>query len=533
MAPMIGGAIIASGAMFFFSKFIALALLIAGFLLAFLYPYGKFSTKKRSIDASLHLFITYSGTISTMKISRQQLFKKIAEKGMFGEVSNVAEKILYLSRGWKLRFSESCRRMGARVPSQILADFFDRFAVMMDFGQDLEVFLAEEQIAVLNDYGTEYRKSLEVIRFLQDLFISLIVALSFILAIALLAPLVVDISVVLIVQGALLAFFVVDGIILFMIIGFVPPDKIFHGLKESNPAQEWIKRWFIIAVIIGAIAIPVLVWQTEWPFMVCIVVGILPLLLPGYLASREEKSVLRRDRLFPVYARTLGAAVEVRNGGVISALKSTQIHDFGLLNKMSIDLYSRLRLGSDKYKSWYRFAVDSGSHLIYHFSRIFSESIYMGGNAHKIGDIISGNVMKLLSLRTLRLQLAGGMRGAFYGSLIGLGSVMYVTVEISQQLVVLFSQPLEGTDAFSFVNSIVPQATDSADFARIVMFIGILLVAHAGASAAILKFIDGGSLYAALIDFVLMVGVCAAMSLVIPGMTEGLLPDFSGVWQAT
>lgn len=506
---------------------------VFGLLYVIQYPFAKYSQKEKDIHEHLHFFITYAGTIATMNISRGQLFKRIAEKKVFGEIGNIFEKILYLSKGWNMGFANSCRKMSKRCSSQILRDFLDRFAVIMDFGQDLQIFLYDEQKAVFDDFEVEYRQSLEKIKLLQEIFISFSIAFAFVISIAMLAPLLMDYSLIMILLYALIAFIVVESFLMISIKTFIPSEKLFIDSKKKNAAQKVIRFWFFITLILSIAVFISLTMFFDLTPLLTVAITVTPLIIPGFMAINEEAMVVRRDRQFPVYARVLGSAIEVRNGGVISALKSTQVHDFGVLNKMSINLHKRLRLGCNKFMSWYFFAMESGSNLIHHFSKIFSESVYLGGDANKIGEIVSKNMLKIISLKKLREQLSRGLSGAFYSSLIGLTATLFVTMKVSQMLINIFNRH-EGMEEqmFSFISSILPQ-TSGIDFTQILFIMSIFIIFHAWTSSFILKIIDGGTMYAALVDFVVMMWIAALLSWILPIAISSMLPDFSGILSST
>lgn len=509
--------------------YMGILIFVIGAVFVFGYPLMEYNSIKQNINNHLHYFITYSGTISTMKINRLLFFRKISEKTIFGKISDVFQRILYMSKRWNLGYAPSCRIMVRRTPSAALADFLDRLAIVMDFGQDLEVFLYDEQKAVLDDYQVEYTKSLETIKMLQELFIAVTVSFSFLLGILLLAPLLLEVRVEDVLLFAILGLFVIDAGLIFAINSFIPKDRLAAEFDKKNLAQQKIRLYFFITLGISALLIPLLLIFTGLNVVVAIAIGLLPLAYPALLANQEEERINKRDKQFPVYSRVLGSAIQVRNGGVVSALQSTQSHDFGVLNDMSISLYRRLRLGSDKFKSWYLFAVDCGSNLIANFSKIFNESIYLGGNAEKVGEIVSKNMTRLLSLRKLRQQIAGGLRGAFYGSVIGLVSVVYISARVSQALIDLFSAPEDNQEIAEFIQGIVPDAV-GVNFELVLIYIALLIIVQAITSAVIMKIVDGGLIYGALLDFIMLVWIGAALSLVLPPLVDTVLPDFSGIW---
>lgn len=509
---------------------LSIMLIIATILFLVAYPFAKYSSMKQNINENLHFFITYAGTISTMKISRYMLFKRIAQKTVFGEISNVFEKVLYLSKSWNMGFAKSCRVMSKRTPSQILADFLDRFAVIMDFGEDLDIFLGDEQSAVLDDYSVEYKKSLEVIKMIQELFMALSVAFAFLVSTLLLAPLLIDIPVEGVMLVSLMGLIMMDAGIIVAIRNFIPSDALFHNLPDKNEYQKKIRKTFFITLSITMLSLILLIIFTKLSFVIILALSLSPLVIPGMMAAKEEETVKRRDVQFPIFARVFGSAIEVRNGGVMSALKATQNHDFTVLNDMNISMYRRLRIGSDKFKSWYLYAVDSGSNIISNFSKIFSESIYIGGNAEKIGEIISKNVQHLIALRKLRWQLSQGLIGVFYGIMIGISLTIFITFRIAQKMFELFST--EGLDSEiiqSFSSTIMPMSYD-INFDILLTYIVIMLVIHAFTSSWIIKIVDGGSFYTLMINLVLMMWIVALLYWLMPPLVDLVLPDMTNVW---
>jgi archaeal flagellar protein FlaJ len=507
----------------------SLLILLVGIGISILYPIMIMERKKSSIHNNLHLFITYAGTISTMKISRGMLFRRIAQKKVFGEISEISEKILYLSRDWNIGFAKTCRTVADILPSKILGDFLDRFAVMMDFGESLESFLISEQTSVMDDYSTEYNKSLELIRLLQDVFISLTMSLSFGLAIGLLIPLLLGISINTVILIAIAAITLMDVMMLIIVKAIIPDDPLYHDIDIKDDGTVKMQKMIYIAAPLSVILFFPVYFLFKLPFLMAIATAATPLLFLGYFAKSEEEKIFRRDIAFPSFIRTLGSAIEVRSGAVIASLSSLRIHDFGLLNKMVTNLYRRLRIGSEKFTCWKYFAGESGSNLIHHFSRIFAESIYLGGNAEKIGVIISNNFQRLLSLRKLKYQLASGLRGAFYGSLIGLSAVAFVTAQIVKILAGLFSTDFGAESSFTIASILGTESATSlfVNMDQILIYVGIMVIIHAVISSILLKMVDGGSLYASLFDIVLMLWIGAAVAWMTPHMIDYVLPNLT------
>jgi len=502
-----------------------------GILFMSVYPILVYERIKVDIHENIHLFITYAGTLSTLHLTRSSFFSKIASQKNYGHIAKTAEKILYLAKSWNLGFPLTCRKIGSLIPSKIFADFLDRLAAAMDFGGGLEVFLIEEQDAIMDAYENEYKQSLENISMLREIFIGLTIAIAFSLSAALLLPLLMGISINLVIKLALLILFFVDLVMFVFIKSFIPSDELCHKLKIKDEGTKKIYKSLLFVVPICIIGGAVLLQINKTPFLLSLAISLTPMMIVGNIASKEEGDVYKRDKAFPAFIRALGSTIFARQGGVASSLGALRVHDFGVLNRMVNNLYRRLKLGSDKLKSWIYFAGETGSNLISYFAHIFAETIYLGGNARKIGEIISKNFIRLISLRSLRIQLASTLRGALYGALVGFTATVYITVSITKLLSSMFANAFdsatsEGTMG-NLISTIIPPSP-TIDMGEISMYLGIMILIHALVSSLILKIIDGGNKWAAVFDFVIMLWVGAIISVFVPYMTDKMFtPMFS------
>jgi archaeal flagellar protein FlaJ len=496
--------------------------LLFGIGFIFAYPYIQFEQKKVNIHENIHLFITYAGTISTLNVNRAQFFRKVAEQKQYGEISDTCERIVYLAKEWNLGFAATCRKLARFSPSTIFADFLDRMAAVLDFGEDLEIFLSEEQDALMADYANEYKQSLENIKMLQDMFISLTIAIAFALSAALLLPLLMGVSIIVVVQYGLLALIFIDVMLIMLIKMFIPADRLSINLGIPDEGQKRISKWLYILAPISIAILASLAFFTDLQLIYIVTAASAPLLIVGIIAIQEENVIFSRDKAYPPFIRAVGGTIYVRGGGVTSALGALQVHDFGVLQPMMTNLHRRLLVGTDKIKAWLYFSAETGSALIYHFTRIFYESIYLGGNGEKIGKIISDNFSKLLNLRKLRLQLASSMRGALYGGLVGFVVTVYMAATITDMLAKLFGSALSTEEsagaAAQLFASILP-AIPPVDINLVTFYIGIMVIVHAIASSLIIKVIDGGKWEAMFFDFVIMLAIGSGIAWVVPKMS--------------
>jgi len=510
--------------------FMPYVFLLLGIMFVVFYPYIIYEKRKVNIHENVHLFITYAGTLATLRLNRTMLFGKIAEEKEYGELAVVAEKIIYLSKQWNLGYAKTCRKMAVLSPSKIFGDFLDRLAAVLDFGEDLEIFLTEEQDAVMDDFSNEYNKSMQNIRMLEDVFISLTISIAFAMSAALLLPLLMGVDIIDIVRYSLYGLVVMDMLLILLIKGFIPSDRICHNLSIIDEGTKEVVKSFVIILPISFLLVAVLLYIDIFPFLFNLAIGFTPLIIIGILATREENEVFKKDKAFPTFMRAVGGAVSTRGGGLTSSLGAIRVHDFGVLNKMLVNLYRRLKVGSERMKAWLYFAGESGSNLINYFVHIFSKSVYMGGDSIKISEIISKNFTRLMSLRKLRLQLAAGLRGALYGALLGFITTVYMSTAITHLLSGMFNNALENAmsqdNMANLVSSILPAIPD-VNITLVNEYIGIIVIIHAFISALIIKLVDGGNKYAALFDFTIMVWIGAGLSWGIPLLSRWAFGNLS------
>ncbi len=503
--------------------FVPYLILFAAIMLIIAYPFLMYENRKVKIHEKIHLFITYLGTLATLRLNRTMLFQKVAEEKEYGELAKFAEKIIYLAKKWNLGYAKTCRKLALLSPSRMFRDFLDRLAAVLDFGEDLEVFLTEEQDAVMDDFENEYNKALQNIRMLEDVFISLTISIAFAMSAALLLPLLMGVPIMVIVKYSLLGMVIMDMMLIALIKGFIPGDKLFHNLDVIDESTKKLIRLFVIIVPVSFFLVSSLLYLDIFPFLFSLAIGFSPLFVVGVYASQVENEVFRKDKAFPTFIRAVGGAVATRGGGVTSSLGALRVHDFGVLDRLLRNLYRRLKIGSDKFKSWLYFAGESGSNLINYFSQIFAKSVYLGGDAIKISEIISKNFTRLLSLRKLRFQLASGLRGALYGSLLGFITTVYMSTAITHMLAGMFNSAIQDAQSqqnmANLVGSILP-AIPSIDMNTVNLYIGIIVIFHSFISSLVIKLVDGGTKYAALFDFPLMVWMGAILSWGIPMLSR-------------
>jgi archaeal flagellar protein FlaJ len=502
-----------------------LSALFVGSAIALLYPYYGIERIKVNIHENIHYFITYAGALSTLHLPRKKMFRLSAQRIEYGYIAKVMEKVAYLSDSWNLSLVTTCRKLSSLVPSKVLGNFLDRMSAAFDFGARLDRFLLQEQSAVMEDFASEYKQSLQTLSMIQDALVSLTIAVAFMMAVAFMLPLIMgyDIYVLIILSGS--ALLLIDVLSLVFIDIFITHDDICHKLPIKP--KEYLEMKSMVAPIIAAVAVILAVLLYLKPFGLwtsfLVALGMSPLAIIGFNAREMEEEIIKRDMAFPAFIRSLGGSMSARGGSLYGTLGPLRVHEFGVLNELVDRLYKRLIIRCDKFSSWMYFSGESGSSLIQRFGTIFIQVISLGGDPEKASVIISDNFIKLLSLRELKIQLASSVKGVYYGTTIGVAGAAFASLRMVGILDATFKKSFSAIASTPAVASLTAGLLPSVGNINMVVveeLLFFLLLIHVFFAAYSIKMVDGGSRWAFFLDFVIMVWLLAAVAIAIPALFD-------------
>ncbi len=505
--------------------------LVIGLLIIVAYPGIVFEGKKADIHKNIHLFVTYMGSLSTLHLPRKEILRTAAQREEYGETAAIIKRIIYLSDHWNLGLDKTSARMSGLVPSQILGNFLDRMAAALDFGESMEEFLIGEQDAVMSEYEGEYREALKRLDLLNDIITSLVIAGAFILSGTFLLPLIMGYSIYFLLAASALFIVFVDVIIIIIINGFVTQDHILSSLPIKDAEFHTMRKSMYVTfpATFLLMGLSLLLWWLDYaPIHFGMSVAVLPLLVTGYLAKKQESTVLKRDYGFTSFMRSLGGSMSAKGGSLKGTLGPLRIHNYGILNDLIDRLYRRLMIGADKVKAWMYFSGECGSEMIEKFSTIYIEVIRVGGDPRVAAEIISKNFTRLLTVRELRLQMSGSFKGVYYGTMLGLAGAAYASAEMSQllQKTLMGSMGSLGAGSMDKIGSTGMDIFGMMDtglnlvFAKDVLF--LILMVHAALTALSIKVADGGNRWVALLDFVIMVWITAIVAFAVPYVFQNI-----------
>jgi len=495
----------------FITKILQYIILINIIFLIYIPIIGYFRIRYE-IEKNFPFFVAFLYSLSFVSTSRKRLFEIASEAKEFGYLAKIMKKILDLATKFKLGFAEATKHVQRVVPESSFKSFLDRFSSALEVGEDLSEFFDREFRMALDTYAVSYKKSLENVRLLQDMAISFMASLSFAFVVIMLIPFLVGINIVTLIVYFVILFIATDILIYLLSKYLILEDRLLHDLPEKPKEYQNLLILFSIFSLIAVIILTVLN-QTELPLLPKIAIAITPLAYVSYRTILYEREVKKKEERFPMLLNALSGLSEVMGTSQVKMVDMLRVHDFKELNKHIEDLYKRLVLSYDYFKSWFYFAVEIGSKLIARTILIFSRAIELGGNAKKIGDKLSELFSVVLDLRKMKYQFLSNARGIFYGGYIAFVAILYISLEILKLLQNLFEgiSTLVGGDVFAAIGLSIFAVSIDLELVR--TLIDVMVIIQAFVVALVLKNIDGGSKLGIFIDMAVLLWIASLLAL--------------------
>jgi len=503
---------------------------LLGLLAAVLYPKIRQDQRRVRMENRFHLFITHMTVLSTTNIDRVEVFRRIGAEEEYGPLAEEARRIVQLIDAWNQSLDDACRMRANKVPSDLVADFLDRLAYTINSGESLESYLVSEQEAIIRNYATTYEGQLENIEVMKDLYLSMVLSVTFALVFATVLPILSGTDPTLTVSAVVVLYTFIQVGFLYTMYTLAPSDPLWYFPEDRTTTAEWRLR--ISTAVGGSLAVllafGVVAVQMGWtplaedvlPLPIYAAVPTTPLLLPGLVAHAEEQRVKDRDDAFTSFIRALGSSETARQTTTTRVLESLRDKNFGPLTGLVDDLYKRLNLRLDAARAWRHFTADAHSYLIQKFSEMYLIGRQMGGAPKHLGELISENMSEVLQLRQQRSQSASTLVGVLYGItaaatfafFIGLG-----IVDVISGLGLDFSNP--AFDVGTIIN------TEVYDIELIEYLLVLTLLVNGVLSSLMIRVTDGGHKMNSYVHFVAMSWIGALTAIV----TKFLVTSFLAI----
>ncbi len=497
------------------------AVLLSGLfpLVAVIYPKLRKDRRSRRIRGQFHLFLTHITVLSLTNIERVEVFRTLAQIDEYGPLADEMAQITALVDTWNQSLDDACRRRAQQVSSELLSDFLERMAYTLSAGQSLDEFLINEQSTIIHQFTIGYEADLEKLDVLKELYLSLVMAMIFLLVFGAVIPILIGVPATSIVGGTVLLFTAVQMGFIVIINSVAPQDPVW--LNEGGARAPFKK---VRTELLGAVALSLLLAvgvlavvlgvtplsRSLLPHPLYVAVPVTPLLWPGWKMHTLEQEVKQRDDEFGAFIRALGSVESVKQTSTANVLETLRQKDFGVLTEDVTRLYRRLRVRIDTTEAWRLFGVETGSFLIRKFADMYVIGRRMGGDPQQLGDVLSENFDQVLQVREHREQQATTLIGVIYGITAAAMFAAFVGLGVVEQM-------LEITDSISGQNSQFLGSLFSAQGYRlwvVELLMLAVLVLNALLSSLMIRVSDRGHLVNALPHFVGLTWVGAVVATV-------------------
>jgi flagellar protein FlaJ len=493
-------------------------------LLGIFYPYISWKNKESDINGKMHFFITHIRVLAISDLSLKDIVNVLGGNKAYKSLGEEFRKISVLADQWRVPISKTFRFIGERTPSKILRDFLDRFSQSLDSGVEHREFIEHEQDAVLQEYKTIYEASNENIVILSEVYVSLLIAIIFVMSLGIVLPMVMgsrDMGTFIYVASFMML--ASEGMLLYLLRSMIPPDEMWHCTGDKGAIEVSLMRSFKRTLFVSILLLVVLLLAKYYlllpgfsliPLEVLIVGGLTPLIIPGIKALREEEHMSRKERNFMGFLPALGSISTMRGGRINDSVYYLSEKDYGVLTGHIRDLYRRLRTRINDDAAWEWFGVDTGSNYIQRSCEMFRQATAAAANPRTVSRMITENIRKIRDLRVKKLAIVRTTSALLAGITFGIAFAIYISFIVARHLntILLTSNaghPFEGTtiDVGSILTTVPPEV-----FTQNYFLIFVVLIVHSLLMALTIRSLRGSHILVTLFFFVPFTWIVAITS---------------------
>jgi len=499
---------------------------------AVLYPRLRIEQVRTGLERQLHLFITHMTVLSTTNIDRIEVFRTLAREEEYDELAVEVNRVAQLVDTWNQSLDEACQRRAREVPSKPLGDFLDRLAYSLNAGQDIGDFLLGEQSAMIRKYVTVYESVLGNLEVMKDLYVSMILSMTFGIVNAIVLPILTGTDATVTISAVIVLFVFVQLGFFYVIRTMAPYDPLWYQQEEYRTKADrqidmTLYGAFVVSMLlIGLIAGGWLGWFglgfgqfiLDVPIPILLAAPLTPLAVPGLVARRHENRIKERDEEYPGFIRALGASETAKQSTTTEVLQTLREKDFGILTTDIERLYTRLRMRIEPERAWFYFTAESSSFLIQKFSEMYLMGRQMGGEPKQLGELISRNMSQVNQLRRQRKQATVTLIGVLYGITASASFAFFIGLGVVEVLAKLSTQMNVGQlDFGTFIYA------SAYNIPLIEYLLTLIILFNALLSSLMIRQVDGGHNVNAYLHFVLLTWIGCVLAVATTHLTEALI----------
>jgi flagellar protein FlaJ len=367
---------------------------------------GKGNGKSKSLVSFDMLYqLSYMATIASSGVPRDQIFQRAAK--LQCSSAEYFNRIELARQRLKYDYARACRAVGEPAKEPEIKGLLLRLSSSLISGEPEAEFLTREAIARAEDYENEYGRSLEALKMWTDAYVSLILSAVLVVVMGIVSTMIWEIETTLIIGMAFIS--VATTAFGVWLIWVVSPKEItvlrWPGSKEQKLAASLFKPTLPIVVIVGAFFL--LSGQNIGISLIIIAALLLPI---GYIMTKDDKKVFKRDDEVGPFLRSLGGVCAALGTTVNAALARIDLNAINVLRSSVKNLHTRLTAGIKPRLSWRKFIDETGSEMSNRSVGMFYDAIEVGGSAGQAGQHAAAFASKVALLRARRRTVSGPFR---------------------------------------------------------------------------------------------------------------------------
>jgi len=503
--------------------------------LGIFYPYINWKNKESDINGKMHFFITHLRVLAISDLSLKDIIKLLGGNKAYSSLGKEINKISVLSDQWRLSLAKSFIFIARRTPSKLLGDFLDRFSQSLDSGVEHREFIETEQDAVLEEYKTIYESANDNITILNEVYVSLLIAIIFIMALGIVLPMIIgaeDMYTFIYLSAFLLI--ISEVLLLYLLRAMIPPDEVWHLTGEKGQLEISLGNIFKISVVMSLLLGFILFFAKynlnifllrQISIEIMVALSLTPLIIPGIKTFMAEMEIARKERNFLGFLPALGSIATMRGGKINESVYYLSEKDYGILTNHIRALYRRLKTRINDDDSWEWFGIDTGSNYIQRSSEMFRQATSASANPRRASRMISENIRKLKDLRIKKLSIVNTSSALFAGLTFGIAFSVYTSLVIARHLNTILIEGMEG-DPFVGTNidvGVILSTISPEVFTSIFLIIFIILTIHCFIAAVTIRTLRGSHMLIILLYFVPFVWIVSITSVFIDIWLSGYL----------
>lgn len=504
-------------------------------ILGVFYPYINWKNRESDINGKMHFFITHLRVLAISDLTLKDIVNVLGGNKAYKSLGEELRKISVLADQWRVPISKTFRFVGQRTPSKILRDFLDRFSQSLDSGVEHREFIEHEQDAVLQEYKTIYEASNENIIILSEVYVSLLIAIIFVMSLGIVLPMVMgsqDMGTFIYVASFMML--ASEGMLLYLLRSMIPTDEMWHCTGDKGDVELSLLRTAKTTLVVSVVLCILLLLSKFYftlpyvsliPTEILIVLGLTPLFIPGIKALREEEHISRKERNFMGFLPALGSISTMRGGRINDSVYYLSEKDYGVLTRHIRDLYRRLRTRINDDAAWEWFGVDTGSNYIQRSCEMFRQATSAAANPRTVSRMISENIRKIRDLRVKKLAIVRTTSAMLAGITFGISFSIYISFIVARHLnsILLSSSaghPFEGTtiDVGSILTTVPPEV-----FTQNFFLIFLVLLAHSFLMGLTIRSLRGSHMLVSLCYFIPFAWIVATTAVAVDVGLRGYL----------